>query len=310
MVMTFTRLLSVRSGHLDVGVKAAGRDDGWPVLLLHGFPYDPTSFEEVAGQLAAAGARVFSPYLRGFGPTRFVSKLTPRTGQQAAMGRDLLDLVKTLRLQKPIVVGYDWGGRAACVSAALQPDVIGGVVALGGYSIQDIAASAEPTVPLDESRDWYQYYFHSERGRAGLTRYRRELAAQLWREWSPTRPIAAADFERAAPSFDNPDFVDVVIHSYRHRFGLAPGAPEYAVDERFLAGLPTIGVPAIVLDPSEDPALHPRPRELHATHFRSLIDYRQIASGHNQPFDAPAQVTRAMRDLHTSLNRKASPLSG
>jgi pimeloyl-ACP methyl ester carboxylesterase len=298
--VTFTRF-SVRSGPLDVGVETAGPGDGWPVLLLHGFPYDPHVFEAVAAELAAAGARVLAPYLRGFGATRFASASTPRSGQQAAIGRDVLNLVDALELEAPILVGFDWGGRAACVAAALRSDLIGGVVALGGYTIQDIAAAAEPMPPLEESRDWYQYYFHSERGRAGLTRHRRELAAQLWREWSPTRPIADADFERTAPSFDNPDFVDVAVHSYRHRFGLAPGAAEYEEDERFLAGLPTVDVPAIVLDPTEDPALSPRPREQHAAHFPHLLDYRQIPSGHNQPFDAPAEVALAVRDLHTFM---------
>jgi pimeloyl-ACP methyl ester carboxylesterase len=302
--MTFTKF-SVRSGPLHVGVETAGPEDGWPVLLLHGFPYDPHSFASVADELADAGARVLAPYLRGFGPTRFVSGRTARSGQQAAIGRDVLDLVDALDLTAPILVGFDWGGRAACVAAVLHPDRIGGVVALGGYSIQDIAASAEPALPIDESRDWYQYYFHSERGRAGLTRYRRELTAQLWREWSPTRPINDTDFARTAPSFDNPDFIDVVIHSYRHRFGLEPGAKEYEDDERLLATLPTVDVPAIVLDPTEDPALHPRTREQHAARFPRLLDYRQIPSGHNQPFDAPTQVALAVRDLHTYLESAA-----
>src|SRR4051794_21344685 len=168
--MTFTRL-SVRSGPLDVGMETSGPEDGWPVLLLHGFPYDPHSFEPVAAELAVSGVRVLAPYLRGFGATRFVSETTQRSGQQAAVGRDVLNLVETLELEAPILVGYDWGGRAACIAAALRPDLIGGIVALGGYSIQDIAASSEPAPPLDESRDWYQYYFHGERGRVGLARY-------------------------------------------------------------------------------------------------------------------------------------------
>jgi pimeloyl-ACP methyl ester carboxylesterase len=302
--MTFTRF-SVRSGVLDVAVETTGPRDGWPVLLLHGFPYDPHSFEAVADDLADADAWVLVPYLRGFGPTRFTSGSTARSGQQAAIGRDAVDLVDTLALAAPILVGYDWGGRAACVAGALRPDLVGGVVALGGYSIQDIAASTEPTAPLQESRDWYQYYFHSERGHAGLTRHRRELAAQLWREWSPTRPIVDADFDRSAPSFDNPDFVDVVIHSYRHRFGLVPGADEYEADERVLAGLPTVDVPAIVLDPTEDPALHPRPRQQHSARFPRLLDYRRVPSGHNQPFDAPTDVARAVRDLHAHLESAA-----
>jgi pimeloyl-ACP methyl ester carboxylesterase len=174
---TFTRL-SVRSGPLEVGIETAGSEGGWPVLLLHGFPYDPHSFEAVAVRLAAVGARVLAPYLRGFGPTGFVSESTPRSGQQAAIGRDVLSLIETLELEAPILVGYDWGGRAACVAAALRPDLVGGVVALGGYSIQDIAGSDEPSPPLEESRDWYQYYFHSKRGQAGLTRFRRDIAAQ------------------------------------------------------------------------------------------------------------------------------------
>jgi pimeloyl-ACP methyl ester carboxylesterase len=302
--MTFTRL-SVRSGPLDVAIETAGPEDGWPVILLHGFPYDPQAFAAVAAELTDAGARVLAPYLRGFGPTHFVSETTTRTGQQAAIGRDVLNLVDTLELAAPILVGYDWGGRAACVAAALRPDRVGGVVALGGYSIQDIAASTEPTRPLDESRDWYQYYFHSQRGQAGLTRYRRELTAQLWREWSPARPIVDADFERTAPSFENPDFVDVVIHSYRHRFGLVPGAEEYEADERLLAGLPTVDVPAIVLDPTEDPALNPRTRAEHAARFPRLLDYRQISSGHNQPFDAPTEVALAVCDLHAFLDPTA-----
>ena len=157
---------------------------------------------------------------------------------------------------------------------------------------------------MDESRDWYQYYLHSARGRAGLTRHRRELAARLWREWSPTRPVADADVERTAPSFDNPDFVDVVVHSYRsyrHRFGPVPGAEEYADDERFLAGLPAVDVPAIVLDPTEDPALRPRPREEHADRFPHILDCRRISGGHSQPFDAPTEVALAVRDLHAFL---------
>jgi pimeloyl-ACP methyl ester carboxylesterase len=299
--------LMVRSGPLDVAIESAGPGDGWPVLLLHGFPYSPHSFGAVAAELAAVGARVLAPYLRGFGPTRFVSESTPRSGQQAAMGRDVLDLIQALELKAPILVGYDWGGRAACVAAALRPDVIGGVVALGGCSIQDIAGSIEPASPLQESRDWYQYYFHSERGRIGLTRNRRELAAQLWREWSPARPVDAMDFEQAARSFDNPDFVEVAIHSYRHRFGLVPGAPQYEDDERFLAGHPSIDRPAIVLDPTQDPALLPRLREEHAEWFPQLVGYRRIASGHNQPLDAPAEVARAVQDVRAHLESGESP---
>jgi pimeloyl-ACP methyl ester carboxylesterase len=291
----------MRSGVLDVSIETAGPEDGWPVVLLHGFPYDPRCFREVGDELAASGARVLAPYLRGFGPTRFLSEATPRVGQQAAIGRDVLDLVDAAGLRAPVLVGFDWGGRAACVAAALRPSVVGGLVALGGYSIQDIAAAGEPSDPLDESRDWYQYYFHSERGRRGLVRHRREIAEQLWREWSPTRPIDEQEFTRTAPSFDNPDFVDVVIHSYRHRFGLVPGAATYDADERLLGQLPVVDVPTIVLDPTEDPALHPRTRQQHEKHFSRLLDHRLVASGHNQPTDAHAEVARAVLDVHARL---------
>ncbi len=293
--------MNLQSGVLDVAIATAGPEDGWPVLLLHGFPYDPRCFGAVAEELAASGARVLAPYLRGFGPTRFLSDDAPRVGQQAAIGRDVLDLIDTAGLRAPILVGFDWGGRAACVAAALRPSAVGGLVALGGYSIQDIAASVEPTDPLDESRDWYQYYFHSERGRRGLTQYRREIAEQLWREWSPTRPVDAHEFALTAPSFDNPDFVEVVIHSYRHRFGLAPGAATYEADEQLLAQLPSVDVPTIVLDPTEDPALHPRTRAEHEEHFTRLLDHRLVPSGHNQPADAHAEVARAVRDVRAFL---------
>jgi pimeloyl-ACP methyl ester carboxylesterase len=296
-------LLSVRSGPLDVAIEAAGPEDGWPVLLLHGFPFDPYSLRPVAVELAAAGARVLAPYSRGFGPTRFASESTSRSGQQAAIGRDVLDLIGVLELDAPLLVGYDWGGRAANVAAALSPSTIGGVVALGGYTIQDIAASSEPIHPLAESRIWYQHYMQSERGRSGLERFRRELAAQLWREWSPTRPFAADDFERTAPSFDNPDFVDVVIHSYRHRLGLAPGAAEYESDERFLAGMPTVNAPALVVDATDDPLLPPQTRAQHATHFSDLLDHRTVDGGHNLPFDAPGEIAGAVCDLHDSVGR-------
>ncbi len=303
--MTFTQLI-VRSGVLDVAIETAGPNDGWPVLALHGFPYDPHSFESVATELAGAGARVLVPYLRGFGPTRFTSDDTARSGQQAAIGRDVVDLIRTLELEAPILVGYDWGGRAACVASALHPELVGGIVSLGAYSIQDIAHSIEPAPPLAESRYWYQYYFHSERGRAGLTHYRREIAAQLWREWSPERPIVDAEFDRTAPAFDNPDFVEVSIHSYRHRYGLVAGAAEYEDDERKLAGLPAIRSPAIVLDPTQDTLLSPSTREQHLTHFPHLIDHRLIASGHNQPFDAPREVVLAVGDVHAFLESIAA----
>ena len=291
---------SITAGSLAIAFEAAGPDDGWPVVLLHGFPYDPGSYEAVMPLLAAEGARVIVPYLRGFGPTRFLSAETPRSGQQAAVGFDVLRLTEALQLEAPILVGYDWGGRAACVAAALWPERFGGLVAIGGYSIQDIAGSVEPTSPRDESLDWYQYYFHSERGRRGLAANRRELTAQLWREWAPGRDWVEADFERAAASFDNPDFVDVVIHSYRHRFGLVDGDPAFDHLERALATLPPVTIPTVVLDQGEDPMNTPAPADEHREHLPALVAHRVVAAGHDLPRHAPAAVAEAVLALRAS----------
>jgi pimeloyl-ACP methyl ester carboxylesterase len=288
----------IQTTALLVAVQSVGASDGWPVVLLHGFPYDVHSYDAVAATLASQGARVVIPYLRGFGPTRFRSDGTVRSGQQAAIGTDVAELIDALDLAQPIVVGFDWGGRAACIAAALWPERVGGLVAIGGYEIQDIAGSAEPEPPLQESRAWYQYYFHSERGRAGLSRYRRELTAQLWHEWAPGRAFQPAEFARTSEAFDNPDFVDVVIHSYRHRYGLAEGDRHYDKTERALAALPRINVPTVVLDPAEDPMVEPRSRQAHQERFPRLIAHRTVTSGHDTPRDNPEAVSAAVLDLH------------
>jgi pimeloyl-ACP methyl ester carboxylesterase len=290
-------LSSVDLSQLSVAAQVSGDPDGWPVLLLHGFPYDVHSYAKVAEGLVEHGARVVIPYLRGFGPTRFRSDATLRSGQQAAIGSDAAELIDALHLDRPILVGFDWGGRAACVAAALFPERVGGLVAIGGNEIQDIAGFAEPELPLIESRCWYQYYFHSERGRKGLARYRRELTAQLWREWEPGRPFDHAEFARTAPAFDNPDFVDVVVHSYRHRFGLAAGDPRYDQAEGQLAAQPTIDVPTIVLDPTNDPMVDPQSPDEHRRSFTRLIDHRLVETGHDTPRDDPDSVVRAVLDL-------------
>jgi len=291
---------SITAGALSIGFEAAGPVDGWPVVLLHGFPYDPSSYDAVMPLLAASGARVIAPYLRGFGPTRFLSASTPRSGQQAAVGYDVLRLTDELKLDAPILVGFDWGGRAACVAAALWSQRFGGLVAIGGYSIQDIAGSVEPSSPHDESLDWYQYYFHSERGRRGLEANRRDLTAQLWREWAPGRSWVDADFDRAAASFDNPDFVDVVIHSYRHRFGLVEGDPAFDHLERELATLPPVTVATVVLDQAEDPMNVPLSADEHREHFENLVDHRLIRAGHDLPRHAPEAVAEAVLALRAA----------
>ncbi|MET0855038.1 MAG: alpha/beta hydrolase [Microterricola sp.] len=283
---------------LDLAFERRGEPGGFPVVLLHGFPYDPRSYDVVAVELAANGADVVVPYLRGYGPTRFRSETSARSGEQAALASDLRDLIDGLGLDQPIVVGFDWGGRAACAAAALWPEKMGGLVAIGGYSIHDVLAMAAiPDVPEFEAKDWHQWYFQIERGRAGLKRYRREIARQLWQEWSPNWDVDERTFDATATSFDNPDFVEVVVHSYRVRYGLAAEDPRYAALEKRLSTLPPITVPTIVIDPSEDPVMPPLSREGHEAYFENLLDYRQTPVGHNTPQEDPNSVVSAILAL-------------
>jgi pimeloyl-ACP methyl ester carboxylesterase len=209
----------VRTGTLEIACEVAGPVDGVPAILLHGWPYDPRTYDAMVPPLVAAGCRTIVPYLRGFGPTRFLSEGTPRSGQQAALGQDLIELMNALSIERAILVGYDWGGRAACIVAALWPERVRGLVTGGGYNMQDIARSGVPASPDQELRFWYQYYFNTERGRAGLAANRREFCRLIWQLWSPNWSFDDATFARTASSFDNPDFVEVTIHSYRQRRG-------------------------------------------------------------------------------------------
>src|SRR5580692_1479103 len=291
-------LKNVRTATLDIAYEASGAADGSPVFLVHGWPYDPRCYDEVVPPLTAAGCRVIVPYLRGFGETRFLSADTPRSGQQAALGRDLLELMDALALPRAMLVGFDWGGRAACVAAALWPERVRGLVSANGYNIQDIAGSAVPGPPAQEHRLWYQYYFHTERGRAGLTANRRELCKLLWRLWSPNWRFDDATFERSATSFDNPDFVEVVIQSYRHRFGYAPGDPALEPFEQRLAARPSITVPSIVLQGEGDGVATATARDAQARFFtgpyrRALIP----VIGHDVPQEAPMVVAEAVLEL-------------
>ena len=245
-------LRRIDAGVLNIAYYEAGPPDGPAVMLMHGFPYDIHSYVDVAPQLAAQGCRVIVPYLRGYGPTRFLNSATPRSGEQAAIGADLIALMNALHISRAVFAGYDWGGRAACVGAALWPERCIGLVSVNGYLIQDIAHAMVPVRPEREVPLWYQYYFQIERGRAGLAANRRSIARLLWTHWSPNWQFDDACFERAAVAHDNPDYVDVVIHSYRHRFGLADGDPHYAELQRKLAMLPPITVPAITLDGAGD----------------------------------------------------------
>lgn len=288
-------LRRVRAGVLDVGYYDVEPANGEPVVLLHGFPYDVHSYAEVAPLLSDAGFRVVVPYLRGHGPTRFLNSDEPRSGQQAALGADLLALLDALELHEPILAGYDWGGRAACVAAALRPDRIGGLVSVNGYLIQDIASSATPTDPVRESGFWYFWYFATERGRAGLEANRREIARVIWRRNSPEWEFGEGQLVRAARAFDNPDYVDVVIHSYRHRLGLAPGAPEYADIEARLASLPPISVPTITLDGEADGNFPATDGRQDAPHFSGWREHRTTPrAGHHLPAEAPRAFADAI----------------
>ena len=290
----------VRTGLLEIAYEESGPEAGSPVLLLHGFPYDPRAFDGVVPPLAAAGHRVIVPYLRGFGQTRFLDAATMRSGQQAALGRDVVELMDALEIPAAVLAGFDWGGRAACVAAALWPERVRGLVSANGYNIQNIAASVTPAAPEQEQRWWYQYYFHTERGRAGLQTNRRELCRLLWKLWSPNWNFDDATYARTAESFDSPDFVDVVIHSYRHRYGYAPGDPAYETVEHDLAGQPPITVPAIVLQGEGDGVgvANPRAAAAQARLFTGPYQYRLIpVVGHDVPQEAPKETAAAVLEL-------------
>jgi pimeloyl-ACP methyl ester carboxylesterase len=256
------------------------------------------AYDEVAPALARDGCRVLVPYLRGYGPTRFLSDATPRSGEQAALGHDLLQLMDALAIDRAALAGYDWGGRAACIVAALWPQRARCLVSCTGYNIQDIAASASPAPAVQEHRLWYQYYFHTERGRAGLTRNRRDICRLLWQLWSPEWRFDDATFERSAASFDNPDFVDVVIQSYRHRYGYAAGDPALAGVEARLAQQPRIAVPTINLHGGHDGVGPAPPTDTQAKLFTGRYERRLLPGiGHNPPQEAPDAMVAALREL-------------
>ena len=286
------------AGVLDVAYYEEGPADGPVVMLLHGFPYDIHSYVDVAPRLAAQGCRIIVPYLRGYGPTRFHDPATPRSGEQAAIAADLMALMDALSVKRAVFAGYDWGGRAACVAAALFPDRCIGLVSVNGYLIQDIARAMVPVRPEREVPLWYQYYFQLERGRAGLTANRRGIARILWQQWSPNWHFDDATFERTAAAHDNPDYVDVVIHSYRHRFGLADGDPQYAGLQRRLAALPLIPIPTITLDGDGDGVAPATDGTASAAKFSGRRTHHVIPrAGHNLPQEDPEAFAGAVMEL-------------
>ncbi len=286
--------LVVRSPTLEIAYEASGPPTGFPIILLHGFPDDVRAYDTVVPPLAASGYRVLVPYLRGYGPTRFLDSTAPRMAQQAAIGQDLLDFMDALRVQRAGLAGYDWGGRAACIAAILAPERVGALVTIGGYNVQDTLAPPKPAPATQERAYWYQWYFNTERGRRGLAENRREICRLLWRDWSPSYKFDDATFERTAASFDNPDFVDVVIHSYRHRHGHAPSDPRFDQIERRLAGRPPITVPTVILHGGDDGVSLMRHTERELALFPAGTA-RQVVTGAGhflprEPTGAPAVV--------------------
>jgi len=290
---------SVDTPELTIGYEVSGDSRGFPIILLHGFPDDIHAWDEVVPPLVKAGHRVLVPYLRGFGPTRLRNPSAPRMAEQAAIGQDLIDFSDALGIARFAVAGYDWGCRAACVAAALHPDRLRAAVLIGGYTTQNTSAPPRPEPPAVERAHWYQWYFNTPRGRIALETNRRALCKFLWKEWSPTWNFSDEAFERTAASFDNPDFVDLVIHSYRHRNSNAPGDPRFAQAERQLSQSPKIHVPSIVLRGADD-GVNPPPPDLSAdrTHFTSLSDSRVVAgAGHFVPREKPDIVAAAILEL-------------
>ena len=290
---------SIRTGVLDIGYEEAGDEAGFPIILLHGFPYDVRSWDGVVPPLVEAGHRVLVPYLRGYGPTRFIDPAAPRMAEQAAIAQDVVDFADALGLERFALAGFDWGNRAACITAILHPERVRAQVACGGYSVQNTLTPGGPAPAAAEARLWYQWYFNTERGRAGLEANRHDIIRLLWDTWSPGWQYTDAAYDRSAPSFDNPDFVDVVIHSYRHRHGNAPGEERFLAVERQLAERPQIQVPAIVLRgaesgfgrPSADPSRDQR-------RFPSLVARRIVdGAGHDLPAHRPDAVSSALLEL-------------
>lgn len=288
------QMKSVEAGVLEVQYAEVGPADGWPCVLTHGFPYDINAYADAAPLLAAEGARVILPYMRGYGGTRFLSDETPRSGEQAAFGADLLALLDALGIERAVLGGYDWGGRASCVVSALWPERVVALVSGNSYNIQNIARCNEPAPAQVEAGYWYQYYFHSQRGRLGLTGNRRDITHTLWRMWSPEWDFSMEEFDRSAEAFENRDFVDVAIHSYRHRFALVPGDPAVAHIEARLDEQPDISVPAVCIDGTAD-RVDMQSTAHHAKKFTGPYAYqRWDGAGHNLPQERPELWAKAV----------------
>jgi pimeloyl-ACP methyl ester carboxylesterase len=295
---SFGPVQQIDAGPLDVGYVEVGPPNGQPVVLLHGWPYDIHSYAEAAPALGAAGYRVVVPHLRGYGTTRFLSGDTVRNGQQAALAVDVINLMDALVIDSAIVAGFDWGARSANVVAALWPERCKAMVSVSGYLIGNQAANKAPLPPPAELSWWYQYYFATDRGRAGYDKYRRDFAKLIWHTASPQWTFDDETFDRSAASFDNPDHVDIVIHNYRWRLGIASGESQYDDLEQQLATGPVITVPTITLEGDANGAPHPEPAA-YATKFSGKYTHRTISGGvgHNLPQEAPKSFVEAILEV-------------
>ena len=295
---SFGPLQHIEAGPLDVGYVDVGPTDGRAVVLLHGWPYDIHSYAEVAPPLGTSGYRVVVPYLRGYGTTRFVSDDTVRNCQQSALAVDVIALMDALGIDSALIGGFDWGARSANVVAALWPHRCKGLVSVSGYLIGNQEANKAPLTPSAELSWWYQYYFATERGRAGYDRYRKDFARLIWHTASPQWDFDEATFDRSAAAFDNPDHVDIVIHNYRWRLGVAPGESQYDEIEAQLARSPVITVPTVTLEGDANGAPHPDP-STYSTKFSAEYVHRTITGGvgHNLPQEAPERFVDAVMEV-------------
>jgi len=295
---SFAALKQIDAGVLNIGYAEAGPANGPVVILLHGWPYDIYSFVDVAPLLASAGYRVIIPYLRGYGSTRFLTSETFRNGQPSALAVDLKDFLDALKIEKPVLAGFDWGARTADIFAALWPERSRALVSVSGYLIGSQQAGKMPLPPKAELEWWYQFYFATDRGRAGYDKYRRDFNKLIWQLASPKWKFDDATFDRSAASFDNPDHVSVVIHNYRWRLGLAEGEAKYDDLEKRLAEGPVITVPTITLEGDANGAPHPEP-SAYAKKFSGQYEHRTITGGigHNLPQEAPHAFAQAVVDI-------------
>jgi len=297
---TSAQARTVRTEYLDIGYEEHGDPNGTAVVLLHGFPYDVRSFDGVIAPLVAAGHRVLAPYLRGYGPTRFLDSTAPRMAEQAAIGQDVVDFADALKIERFALAGWDWGNRAACVASILVPERVIGQVSIGGYSVQNTVTPGQPMQARQAAQFWYMWYLNTEQGAAALRANRHDFIRYLWDTWSPEWKYTDEVYARSAPSFDNPDFVDIAVHSYRHRNMNAPGEPRFVEMERRLAEQPTVDVPAIVLA-SGATGLGGRPSPNAAgdqRRFTKLVARRIIeGAGHDLPAQRPQAVSDALLEL-------------